>query len=79
MEGLPQLQLWEDILLVMSGRKREPREREFQEDLTYSWDKFIKEIDRVPKTLNEKTNYAKLVCLEDNDAIIKMIMKGRIR
>ena len=35
------------------------------------------DVDFVPRTMPEATNLGRLVILEDNDAVIKMLIKGR--
>ena len=47
------------------------------DDGTYTFEDMVKRIDHVPPTLPPLTSNARLVCLEDNDAAIKMILKGR--
>ena len=77
MEGLPILQLWEEIVLTLTGSQRPNVQREFCPNGTYTLESIAQSIDYVPHTLPPLTSNARLVCLEDNDAVIKMSIKGR--
>ena len=74
MDGLPQLHLWEEIVMVMTDKTRPFVERKL--DIRGIYD-IAAMVDYVPTTLPDLTDNARLVCLEDNDAVIKMIIKGR--
>ena len=75
MVGLPTLLLWEDIL-CMCGIKRTTLEidRISHSNGMYS---ILSNVDYVSPTLPPHQGNAKLICLEDNDAVIKMLIKGR--
>ena len=69
MVGYPLLQLWDEILAVMTKTKRRKPDPELRR---------LNSLDRdyVPLTC-PPPGEGKLVVLEDNDAVIKMLMKGR--
>ena len=71
-EGLPLLMLWEQIQLVMTGSSNQPVQRTMTSNGMYKLD-----VDFVPRTMPEATNLGRLVILEDNDAVIKMLIRGR--
>ena len=76
MVGLPTLLLWEDILCTMYGVERSSLEigRLFHSNDMSS---ILSDVDYVSPTLPPHQSNAKLICLEDNDAVIKMLIKGR--
>ena len=76
MVGLPVLLLWEDILCTMYGIKRSALgiDRIFNSSGMYS---ILSNVDYVSPTLPPHQGNAKLICLEDNGAVIKMLIKGR--
>ena len=74
MVGYPLLQLWDEILAVMTKAKRRTPDPELRR--LNSLEAISNSIDHVPTTCPEPGN-GKLVVLEDNDAVIKMLMKGR--
>jgi hypothetical protein len=73
-EGIPLLMLWEQIQLVMTGSSAPPVQREVTVNGMYDLAKLV---DFVPRTVPDPTDLGRLVLLEDNDAVIKMLIKGR--
>ena len=75
-EGLPMLNLWSQILLTLSGKDPEK---------SISLDAALKEynnitlesVDYMPASLPPLVANTRLVMVEDNDAVIKMLKKGR--
>ena len=74
MQGSPTLELWEEILAVMTRQERKATSRIPTIHGMYD---ICANIDFVPCTLPGPTCLGELVVLEDNDAVIKRIMKGR--
>ena len=79
MEGIPSLSLWEEVVQVFSspnGEKQSPpkaEESKKAKDLL----SYLSDVDHVPCNIPMSSGKAKLVVLEDNDAVIKMTIKGR--
>ena len=76
MEGLPALMLW-DVILSVLGNKTAPKQKlprmpisQVMHDLSYF-------IDYVPCNIPFTTGLGKMFIMEDNDAVIKMTIKGR--
>jgi len=80
LEGIPALMLWSLIIDVFepTAKNKGPSELTFPEKLNIrkTYDLFGA-IDYVPPSLPICYGRGKLFCLEDNDAVIKMIVKGR--
>ena len=74
-EGIPQLHLWEEIVLLMTDRNRPIIHRKLT--MAGMYEIISKEVDYVQPTLPNLTSTARLVVLEDNHAVIKMLIKGR--
>jgi hypothetical protein len=74
MQGSPTLELWDEIISVMTRVERNPVRRTPTINGMYD---ICANIDYVPTTLPGPSGLGELVVLEDNDAVIKMIMKGR--
>ena len=75
MDGIPSLMLRELILTVMYKLPSEKLpKRKLKHNGVYE---LLETVDYVPATLPRPLGNAKLVLLEDNDAVIKMIIKGR--
>ena len=75
MDGIPSLLLWELMLTVMYQLPSDKLpKRKFKHNGIYE---LLATVDHVPATLPRPLGNAKLVLLEDNDAVIKMIIKGR--
>ena len=73
-EGMPQITLWEEIIRVMCRVSRPKTVRKPTFNGMYD---ILANVDYVPTTLPDPTDLARLVVMEDNDAVIKMIIKGR--
>ena len=82
MEGIPALALWEVIVDVLgapsktrklvSGRPDDLKVKPKSES-----QKFVESIDYVPCNIPPSSGNGRLCLLEDNDAVIKMTVKGR--
>ena len=80
MEGIPTLMLWELILEVLNGEpttrstsSRKSAEGDFEPDII----KILSYVDYVPSNLPISKGKGRLIIFEDNDAVIKMTVKGR--
>ena len=88
-EGLPALQLWEEVIEVFASptdkkskrgtaaRSSEAKDEVVAGDSRAGGEKFLTNIDYVPTNAPDPSGKAKIVFLEDNDAVIKMVIKGR--
>ena len=80
LDGLPALELWDLIISVfgnishISDRTGQPVNRE---DKSHNKIDVIQDIDSVPSNVQSASREALLYVFEDNEAVIKMIMKGR--
>ena len=81
LEGLPALSLWDlviDVFEPLASKKETPKlsfpERELLQRKSFD---MLEAVDYVPPSLPITYGRAKLYALEDNDAVIKMIVKGR--
>ena len=78
LEGLPALLLWDLVIDILSpggpGAKFEQPKRQMEPESIY---KMFGSIDYVPPSLPITYGQGKLFLLEDNDAGIKMVVKGR--
>ena len=83
MEGLPALMLWDNMLQVFSGKKTsdnaasKPDKAGGDPTRKRTVTQFLSNIDEVPKTVPEPCAKAILQLMEDNEAVIKMTIKGR--
>ena len=83
MHGLPALDLWDLIVTVLHGNTNQSKQ--VQGDLSSSLTRKqilgkiddLKNVDFVPSNANSSRKEAMLYIFEDNDAVIKMIIKGR--
>jgi len=78
-EGLPSLELWDlviDVLhpTIQAGRK--VKQENFANNQPKSDVEILTNVDHVPTTCRQ-LELAEMVILEDNDAVIKMCVKGR--
>ena len=81
-EGLPCLMLWELITDVFYPQQPQPKtpilhpivKNRFKH-ITIS--DYLKEVDHIPTTEPQSLNNTQLIIFEDNDAVIKMCVKGR--
>ena len=83
LDGLPALELW-DLIVSVLGNVSHVSDRSGQPDSDFnkrhkSQKKIdvVKDIDSVPSNVQSARQEALLYVFEDNDAVIKMIMKGR--
>ena len=83
LEGIPALMLWDLVLEVYSPAKANSRRTTGEGQPTrgrqasQSPESVLSEIDAVPPTFPNSSGRGRLVIFEDNDAVIKMIIKGR--
>ena len=79
MDGLPALELWDLIVSVfgnishISDRTGQPVNGKKSHNII----DVIQDIDSVPSNVQSSNRKALLYVFEDNEAVIKMIMKGR--
>ena len=79
MEGIPALMLWEEVINVFSDKKVEKEAKNvggnpYEKDDSL---KVLNNVDWVPPSVAPLLGRAQLIILEDNDAVIKMTIKGR--
>ena len=83
MEGLPALELWDLIVSVLgnvshiSDRTGQPVSDDHKHHKSHNKIDVMKDIDAVPSNVQSVRQGALLYVFEDNEAVIKMIMKGR--
>ena len=76
MDGIPTLDLWDTVIDVLEPQIKSKIEPPTV--LNYDLEtKILAEIDHVPPNIERSSERGKLVLLEDNDAVIKMCIKGR--
>ena len=85
-EGLPALVLWEKVVQVFRGaralptkpteRLAEPKKKVI-EDADQAMYDYLSNCDYVPCTIPLSKGDGRIVCFEDNEAVIKMTVKGR--
>ena len=79
-EGIPILTLWEQVIDVFSPEAKVPKKRQkFQTagpKMNNTMD-ILTNVDFVPQGMPSHSGRAVLVIFEDNDAVIKMTIKGR--
>ena len=66
LDGLPALELWDLIVSVFSGKNK-----------SHNKINDVHDIDLVPSNVQSASREALLYVFKDNEAVIKMIMKGR--
>ena len=80
MDGLPALELW-DLIVSVSGNISHVSDRTGQpvngKNKSYNKIDVMQVIDSVPSNVQSASREALLYVFEDNEAVIKMIMKGR--
>ena len=80
LDGLPALELW-DLIVSVFGNISHVSDRTGQpvNGKNNSYNKFdvMQDIDSVPSNVQSENREALLYVFEDNEAVIKMIMKGR--
>ena len=83
LDGLPALELWDLIVSVLgnifrvSDRSGKPESDENKHYKSHNQIDAMKDIDSVPSNVQSASREALLYVFEDNEAVIKMIMKGR--
>ena len=83
MDGLPALELWDLIASVLgnisrvSDRSGKPESDEHKHHKSHNKIDLTKDIDAVPSNVQSARQEALLYVFEDNEAVIKMIIKGR--
>ena len=83
LDGLPALELWDLIVSVLgnishiSDRTGQPESDEHKHHKSHNKIDVVKDIDSVPSNVQSASREALLYVFEDNEAVIKMIMKGR--
>ena len=83
MDGLPGLELWDLVVSVLgnvsrvSDRSGRPVNGEDKHHKSHNKIDAMKDIDSVPSNVQSARQEALLYVFEDNEAVIKMIVKGR--
>ena len=83
LDGLPALELWDLIVSVfgsvshVSGRSGQPDSDVHKHHKSQRGIDVMKDIDLVPSNVQSSHQEALLYVFEDNEAVIKMIIKGR--
>ena len=83
LDGLPALELWDLIVSVLgnisrvSDRSGKPESDERKHHKSHNKIDVMKDIDAVPSNVQSARQEALLYVFEDNEAVIKMIIKGR--
>ena len=83
LDGLPALELWDLIVSVLghisrvSDRSEKPESDDHKHHKSHNKIDAMKDIDSVPSNVQSASREALLYVFEDNEAVIKMIMKGR--
>ena len=83
LDGLPALELWDLIVSVLgndsrvSHRSGQPESDDYKHQKSHNKTDVVKDIDLVPSNVQSANREALLYVFEDNEAVIKMIMKGR--
>ena len=83
LDGLPALELWDLIVSVLenisriSDRTGKPVNGEDKHQKSHNKIDAMQDIDSVPSNVQSARQEALLYVFEDNEAVIKMIMKGR--
>ena len=83
LDGLPALELWDLIVSVLgtvsrvSDRSGKPESDDHKHHKSHNKIDVMKDIDAVPSNVQSARQEALLYVFEDNEAVIKMIIKGR--
>ena len=84
MDGLPVLELWDPIVSVLgnvtthvSDGSEKPDSEDHKHHKSHKKIDVMKDIDAVPSNVQSARQEALLYVFEDNEAVIKMIIKGR--
>ena len=73
MEAIPALLLWDSVCEVYA----DPSRRKSRPGQPVPKSRPVFDVDYVPPSAPAPYGHAKMVLLEDNDAVIKMVIKGR--
>ena len=82
LDGLPALELWDLIVSVLGNVSRvsdgsgKPESDVHKRQKSHNKTDVVKDIDSVPSNVQSANHEALLYVFEDNEAVIKMIMKG---
>lgn len=77
MMGIPMLQLWDLVIDVFHPQPTQNQNNETQLNLNDNAYQILSNVDNVPSNAPISTQRTKLIIFEDNEAVIKMIIKGR--
>ena len=83
LDGLPALELWDLIIYILgnisrvSDRSGKPENSENKHQMSHNKIDAMQNIDSVPSNVQSACQEALLYVFEDNEAVIKLIMKGR--
>ena len=83
MDGLPSPELWDPIVSVfgnvsrVSDRSGQPDNDVHKRQKSHSKIDVMEDIDSVPSNIQSARQEALLFVFEDNETVIKMIIKGR--
>ena len=83
LDGLPALELWDLIVSVLgnisgvSDRSGKPESDDHKHDKSHNKIDVTRDIDAVPSNVQSARQEALLYMFEDNEAVIKMTIKGR--
>ena len=83
MDGLPALELWDLIVSVLgnvsrvSDRSGKPESDDHKHHKSHNKTDVVHDIDLVVSNVQSASREALLYVFEDNEAVIKMIIKGR--
>ena len=83
LDGLPALELWDQIVSVLgnvsrvSDRSGKPESDDHKHHKSHNKIDVTRDIDAVPSNVQSARQEALLYVFEDNEAVIKMIIKGR--
>ena len=83
LDGLPALELWDLVVSVLgnvsrvSDRSGKPESDDYKHHKSHNKIDVMKDIDVVPSNVQSARQEALLYVFEDNEAVIKMIIKGR--
>ena len=76
LDGIPALVLW-DLIVLFLGNTIQTHDRTGQPVVTCDKSHVLNNVDCVPSSVHFSHQEALLYVLEDNEAVIKMIIKGR--
>ena len=83
LDGLPALELWDLIVSVLgnvarvSDRSGKPESNDHKHHKSHNKIDVMKDIDVVPSNVQSARQEALMYVFEDNEAVIKIIIKGR--